>query len=65
MPAVLPDLARWRDHADGADGRDSAIWRAGAASRALALTREGTPRQRLTKDEGIPADDRARQGAAR
>ena len=33
------------------------ICRAGAASRALALTREGTPRKRLNKNEGIPADD--------
>jgi ATP-dependent helicase/nuclease subunit A len=51
-----PDIANWRDGARPlvADVRDLARWR-GIAT--LALTADNTARQKLTKNEGFPADD--------
>ncbi len=52
----LPDVASWRGASAmlSSDIRDLPRWRGIAA---LALTRQLTPRQRLTRNEGIPADD--------
>jgi len=54
-PAVLPDVAHWRGPPTALTPAidDLPRWRGIAA---LALTREGTARRRLTKDEGIPTD---------
>jgi ATP-dependent exoDNAse (exonuclease V) beta subunit len=51
-----PDLARWRDAAAelGAHIADLPRWRAIAA---LALTAKGTLREKLNKNDGIPAGD--------
>ncbi len=51
-----PDLAAWRDFSDTppADLPNLPRWR---ALRDLSLTTEGAPRSRLTKREGLPADD--------
>ncbi|MGC4111372.1 MAG: UvrD-helicase domain-containing protein [Nocardioides sp.] len=51
-----PDIARWREAAPplAASVADLPRWRGIAA---LALTKQNTARQRLTKNEGIPADD--------
>jgi ATP-dependent helicase/nuclease subunit A len=54
-PVELPDVARWREPAEALTSTlaDLARWR--GVSR-LALTDKGTARQKLTKNEGIPAD---------
>jgi ATP-dependent helicase/nuclease subunit A len=53
---VLPDVASWLNHAEPLSGRleDLARWR-GISH--LAITEKGTPRQRMTKNEGIPPDN--------
>ncbi|HTU66225.1 MAG TPA: UvrD-helicase domain-containing protein [Steroidobacteraceae bacterium] len=55
-PQREPDIARWRDASPALSASidDLSRWR-GLAS--LALTKENTPRRRLTKNEGIPTDD--------
>lgn len=57
VDAVLkPDIASWRNaqQALGAAIADLPRWRGIAA---LALTEKGTPRQKFTRNEGIPAGD--------
>jgi ATP-dependent helicase/nuclease subunit A len=51
-----PDLAQWRDAAStvAMDITELPRWR---ALRGLSLTNDGTPRSRLTKAQGLPADD--------
>ena len=53
---ALPDVASWREHAGALSATLEHLprWRGVAA---LALTREGAARKRLTRDEGIPADN--------
>ena len=54
-PAELPDVASWLEPAAALSNTlaDLQRWRGVAR---LALTEKGTARQRLTKNEGIPAD---------